>query len=71
MEPPLCQQPRRDEAVAAIVAGAAQYDDAGAGVNHLGRLLGDRAAGVLHQRQRRHPGRYRKLVGASHLLGGQ
>ena len=44
------QVARRHEAIAAVIAGAAQNADAGIGQDHLCSLVRDRLAGVFHQR---------------------
>ena len=64
------QQPRRDKAVAAIVARPAEHQDpppAGALKNLAGRTR-DRHGGALHQRHRRHAALDRQAIGASHLI---
>ena len=62
--------PRRHEAVAAIVAGAAQHDD------RLARMvrrdgIGHRPSRGLHEVDARHAGRDRGGVGSGHLGAGQ
>ena len=64
------QPARRDEAVAAVVAGAG--DDEDRAVRHERRRgVGDRAAGGLHQRHAGRAGGDRAAVGLGHLGGGE
>jgi hypothetical protein len=66
----LAQEPRHHEAIAAIVARAAQHQRVALSVAGLD-CFGDRAARVLHQGERRHAGLDRKCVGAGHFGGRQ
>ena len=63
----LCQPPSRDEAIAAIVAGAGEDEDACADVDHAAGGVGDRCAGTFHEVKRRHAGRDCETVGFGHL----
>ena len=64
------EMPRRHEAVAAIVAGAAQHDDRSARMVRRDGI-GHRPARGLHQVDARHAGRDRGGVGSGHLGAGQ
>ena len=68
---PLRQEARRDKAVAAIVAGPAKDSDPAPRPDDPRRLVRDRAARGLHQRDSRDSPRDRHAVGLAHLGGGQ
>ena len=50
----LRQPPSRDEAIATIVAGASEDENACADVDHAAGGVGDHCAGALHEVKRRH-----------------
>jgi len=64
------QKPRHHEAVATIVAGAAQ-DGNRTGLEPGGDGLGDGAAGIFHQGQRRNTAGYGHRISGRHLGGGE
>ena len=68
---PILQEPGSDEAVAAVVAGAAQNKDGGAGGDQGGGSVGDGAAGVFHEREAGDIKGDGALVGLAHFRGGQ
>ena len=61
------EQPRGDEAVAAVAARPAQNGDPAAARRHARRLGGDRRAGALHQRDARRSCGDGQPVGLGHL----
>ena len=65
------KQPRGDEAVAAVAAGAADDGDPAARLCQPRRLVGDRETSPLHKRDARRSGRDRKAIGLAHLSGRQ
>ena len=67
----LCQEPRGDEAVAAVAAGAAEDDDPAARLREPRRLVGDREARALHQRDAWRSGGHGEAVGLAHFGRGQ
>ncbi len=71
IETAIAQVPRRREAVAAVIAGAAEDADAGARAGQFGgqlhRRIGDGPAGVLHQVEARVAGYHGQAVGFGHL----
>ena len=67
----LCQEPPGDEAVAAIAAGAAEDDDPSARLREPRRLVGDREARALHQRDAWRSGGHGEAVGLAHFGRGQ
>ena len=67
----LAQGARGDEAVPAIVAGAAQNDDPFARAREPRRLVRDRESGRLHKDGTRRPAGDRHPVGLAHLGRGQ
>ena len=67
---PRLQQPRHDETVAAIVAGAAQHQRL-AGLPLPEDFVRDRAAGVLHQRRATARRARRRTVGRIHFGDGE
>ena len=60
-----------DEAIAAIVAGAAKHRDAARIRKAQGDLVGHRAACILHEHAARHPALNGEAIGLAHFLGGQ
>ena len=60
-----------DEAIAAIVAGAAEHRDAARIRKALGDFVGHRAACILHEHAAGHPALNGEAVSLAHLLGGQ
>ena len=70
----LQERPRDHEAVAAVVAAAAQHGDAPAQLRLVRRLDGghDLAAGVFHQHERRNADVFDgEPIGLAHLRGGE
>ena len=67
----LGEQPRRNEAVAAIAARTTEDGDPAAAAGHARGLLGDRRARPLHQDDAGNPAGNRHSVGFAHLGGGQ
>ncbi len=63
--------PRGDEAIAAIVARAAQDRDAAGIGKPPDHLIGNRAPGILHETRPRHAPFDGEAIGSSHLLCGQ
>ena len=65
------EQPRGDEAVAAVAAGAAEDGDPAARLREPRRLVGDRETRPLHERNAGRSGRNRKAIGLAHFSGRQ
>ena len=61
------QEPRGDEAVAAVAAGAAEDGDPAARLREPRRFVSDRETRPLHERNARRSGRNRKAVGPAHF----
>ena len=69
--PALLEDARRDEAIATVVAGAAENSDATAGRDHLRSFIGHGTASVFHQRERGDARLDGQQVRAGHFIGGQ
>ena len=65
------QEPRGDEAVAAVAARPADDGDAAGARRHARRLVGDRRAGALHQRDAGNAAGDGQPVGLAHFGRGQ
>ena len=65
------EQPRGDEAVAAVPAGPAEDGDPAARLREPRRLVSDRKPRPLHERNPRRSGRNRKAIGLAHFNGRQ
>ena len=63
----LSEKPRRDEAVAAVVAGSAENDDPAARAREARRFVRDREPRRLHQDGARRPAGDRDPIGLPHL----
>ncbi len=71
MKAALAEPPRADEAVAAVVSGAAHHGHLGMRRGDHGHLVGDGAAGVLHEQRRRQTDLVdRVAIEPAHLGGG-
>ncbi len=65
------EEPGRDEAVAAIVAGPAEHGDR-AGIGEAPcHLIGDAAASIFHEDEAGHPTLNGETIGRSHLFRSQ
>jgi hypothetical protein len=67
----LGQEPRRHEAIAAVVAGTGDNYDAASGRMALRDCIGYRQAGLLHQIDAGYAARNRHAVRFAHLRAGQ
>ena len=63
----LAQEPRGDEAVAAVAAGAAEHGDPAARLREPRRFVSNRKPRPLHERDARRSRRNRKAVGPAHF----